>query len=128
MQTIIDQVEACANGVLQVRMVKLGPNGERLGYHRTVLEPGTPPEAQFALVNAHLAAMGVGQVAASELERSVRVIEADRTVRRAEDGSDQVLALKALVAEVHTTEKVTEFQEAKAAALEAGLAQPGLKA
>lgn len=70
-KTVVDQIEITRNGTVQVRLRKVLVNDDGtlddLGYHRSVIPPGTDPDEQMALVNTHLEQMKMGRVASSEL-------------------------------------------------------------
>lgn len=90
--TVVDQVEVRPDGIVQVRLAKLlVENGVVIGraWHRTVIEPGTPVDAQMGEVNRHLVEMGESAVADYKL-------------------------LREHVALAHTPERVAAFRAAKA--------------
>lgn len=64
-RTIVNQIEIHATGSVQVRMRKEIVEGDDVlsyEYHRTVIEPGVDPYAQFQAVNTHLLALGMQTV------------------------------------------------------------------
>ena len=64
-KTILDQIEIRASGIVQVRLLKqIVEDGRVLMQesHRTSIEPGCDVDAQMAIVNLHLQAMGCATV------------------------------------------------------------------
>lgn len=79
------QIEVTESGVLQVRLEKqMIENGEVIfaQYHRTVIEPGVDPDAQFDEVNAHLEQMGYPPAQAEAVERIRKLVAVEHTPER----------------------------------------------
>lgn len=69
-KTVVDQIEICRNGSINIRLgLLLVEDGAEIDckYHRTVLEPGTTAIDQFAVVNAHLSAVGKNPVSDEDI-------------------------------------------------------------
>ena len=81
-EVVVDQIEATASRVIQVRFKKqVVEDGNVLSYeyHRTTLEPGVPAAEQAALVNAHLAQMGWPTVRAPDIARIQAIAQVEHT-------------------------------------------------
>ena len=66
-RTILDQIEICAGGTIQVRLLKQIVSGDAVLQsqpHRTALEPGADCAAQLIALNAHLSELGFAALAA----------------------------------------------------------------
>lgn len=88
-KTIVNQITVDANGNVMLQFaLLLVEDGQVIDmkYHRTALEPGTPPDLQIAAVNEHLAQMGKEPVPADGLARIKALCAADpvRQAKRAE--------------------------------------------
>lgn len=93
-KTVIDQIEIRRDGTIQIRLALLLVDGEQelaRQWHRTAVEPGASVDAQLAVVNTHLQAMGKAQLDDS--------------------GTDK---LKQIAQLVHTQEVVQKHVERKA--------------
>ena len=90
-RTTWDKIEILPNGIVQVRFVKqLVEDGVVLmsEYHRTSLEPGTDPDRQMEVVNAHLVSMNCAPVQDyEELKRHCSVAHTNEKVASFKDAN-----------------------------------------
>lgn len=94
-KTILDQIEITRSGRIQLRFALLLVEDDvelDCKWHRTAIEPGGDVDAQIALVNEHLQAMGKAP------------IEADR-----------IPELKAVTGIAHTKERIQQHRDAMSA-------------
>lgn len=71
-KTEVNQIEITQDGTIQIRLaLKIVDGAQELHsqWHRTSCNPGTDVDAQFALVNAHLAALSYPAVPVSDIDR-----------------------------------------------------------
>ena len=71
-QTAVNQIEITQNGTVQIRIgLEIIENGVMIHqkWHRTILPPGHNIDAQFALVNTHLAQMGENPVSQADIDK-----------------------------------------------------------
>jgi hypothetical protein len=81
-KTILDQYEVTRDGVIQVRIgLLLIEDGVETDckWHRTVIPPGISVDAQMALVNDHLKAMGKPTLDDEQIARLVAVAAREHT-------------------------------------------------
>lgn len=77
-KTVVDQIEITRHGTIQIRFgLLLVEDGVEIDckWHRTCIQAGDDPSNQMAAVNAHLDAMGMAQVDASEIDKLKRASE-----------------------------------------------------
>src|SRR4051812_7932807 len=53
-QTLVNLLEVAPTGHVHIRFEMLGEAGDRIGWHRTAVEPGGDVDAQIAAVNADI--------------------------------------------------------------------------
>lgn len=71
-RTVVDQIEIARSGYVQIRFgLLLVDDGNEINckWHRTAIEPGGNVDAQIAVVNSHLAAMGKSPVGQADIDR-----------------------------------------------------------
>lgn len=84
--TTINHIKTASNGTLEIRMKK--SDG---GWHRTVLEPGTPANEQLAMVNKHLKHIGITEIASDEWQKVRDVASKSHTAKVIQDYRDLTL-------------------------------------
>lgn len=80
--TIVDRIEIERDGTVSVRFRKLIVDGEQvydLGMHRMRVEPGADLDALLTANNAHLASMGMGEVATDDMPQVRSVLSLIQT-------------------------------------------------
>ena len=76
-KTIVDTIEIKADGMIQFRLgLQVVEDGEVISnaWHRSAVQPGGDVDAQMALVNTHLVAMGKKPVSAEDITRLKGVV------------------------------------------------------
>lgn len=66
---VIDQIEITQSGVMQLRFLKLSSDGDPIGYHRTVIEPGQDAQAALDATNSALEQMGFARLSEEHADR-----------------------------------------------------------